>query len=450
MSMASPVWRIGLFSVIFTLALSQWLQFAEAGIRELSIEGDSRSLIMLGQFGYKRNGQLEIEVSDVKFSYPKDVPLPSDYLTYMGFFLTTADDWVKVSLERERKTVKCVLQSNSVRKLFTLHELGSASRLSNFNFSSIEENRYTLMFANCLEEMGVPVTVSMKVRTSMYNWDGGSKDYLSEGQTQLPMLYFSFFLMYIVLEGVWIYLCMKQKPTAHWIHVLMGMLVLLKALYMFSEAEDKFYIKKTGTPHGWDVAFYAFSFLKGVMLFTVLVLIGTGWSFLKPYLQGKEKKVLMIVIPLQVLANIATVVTGETGPSNKNWFTWRQLLLLVDVICCCAVLLPIVWSIKHLREAAHTDGKAARNLVKLTLFRQYYIVVVSYIYFTRIVVFALGTITPYQYLWITELARELVTVAFYTLTGYKFRPLPHNPYFVLDEEEEEEAAEALKDDDFEL
>ena len=79
-----------------------------------------------------------------------------------------------------------------------------------------------------------------------------------------------------LLEGVWIYLCMKQKLTAHWIHILMGMLVLLKALYMFSEAEDKFYIKKTGTPQGWDVSFYAFSFLKGVMLFTMLVLIGTG------------------------------------------------------------------------------------------------------------------------------------------------------------------------------
>jgi len=58
----------------------------------------------------------------------------------------------------------------------------------------------------------------------------------------------------------------------------------------------------------------------------------------------------------------------------------------VDIICCCAILFPIVWSIKHLREASQTDGKAARSLHKLTLFRQFYVMVVSYIYFTRIVV----------------------------------------------------------------
>ncbi len=50
-----------------------------------------------------------------------------------------------------------------------------------------------------------------------------------------------------------------------------------------------------------------------VLLFTVIVLIGTGWSFLKSFLQEKEKKVLMIVIPLQVLANLASVVISETG-----------------------------------------------------------------------------------------------------------------------------------------
>lgn len=43
-------------------------------------------------------------------------------------------------------------------------------------------------------------------------------------------------------------------------------------------------------------------------------------------------------------------------------------------------------SIKHLREASQTDGKAARSLHKLTLFRQFYVLVVTYIYFTRIVV----------------------------------------------------------------
>jgi len=159
----------------------------------------------------------------------------------------------------------------------------------------------------------------------------------------------------------------------------------------------------------------------------------------------------MVVIPLQVLANIATVVIDETGPYAKDWLAWKQMFLLVDVICCCAVLFPIVWSIKNLRQAAHTDGKAAVNLMKLTLFRQYYIVVVCYIYFTRVVVYALITITAYKYAWTSVMAGELATLAFYVFTGYKFRPIGHNPYFVIDDDEEEAASQTLKlEDDFEL
>ncbi|MCO5557738.1 hypothetical protein L7F22_011309 [Adiantum nelumboides] len=417
---------------------------AEGGINKLSINDDSRDLIVLEQFGYTRSGHLEIEVKDAKWSAPSDATLPDDYLQFMGFFMASEDDRLQVSMELEQKVVECVLQSSTVHTIFTFKALKNGYH--NLSYPAPGSTLYTLMFANCLPG----VSVSMSVKTVMYNLEGNTKDYLSEGQTQLPALYFSFFWIYSVLAGVWTYVCFKQKLTSHRIHILMGVLVVLKALYMFSDAEDKFYIKKTGTPHGWDVAFYAFSFLKGVMLFTVIVLVGTGWSILKPFLQGKEKKVLMIVIPLQVLANTTAVVVGETGLSGKNWLTWNQLFLLVDVICCCAVLFPIVWSIKHLREAARTDGKAARNLVKLTLFRQYYIVVVTYIYFTRIVVFALQTVTSYHYTWVSELARELATLAFYVFTGYNFRPVLHNPYFVLDEEEEEAAMEALKDDDFEL
>jgi hypothetical protein len=31
----------------------------------------------------------------------------------------------------------------------------------------------------------------------------------------------------------------------------------------------------------------------------VVVLIGTGWSYMKPLLNDREKRILMIVIPLQ-------------------------------------------------------------------------------------------------------------------------------------------------------
>ena len=206
-------------------------------------------------------------------------------------------------------------------------------------------------------------------------------------------------------------------------------------------------------------------------------------------------------------------------PARQGWFTWREIFHLLDIICCCAILFPIVWSIKHLREAANTDGKArggrrapparaaprtprpalfdrhvcshthgpaphappaqaARNLQKLTLFRQFYVMVrrqpraptartthrptasrpcvtstrallpagrqvVSYIYFTRIVVYLLKSTTPYQYLWLSDCAGEMATLAFYCFTGFKFRPVQQNPFFHLEMDELDEAEQEL-------
>ena len=130
------------------------------------------------------------------------------------------------------------------------------------------------------------------------------------------------------------------------------------------------------------MAYYFFTAVRGLLLFTVVVLIGTGWSFLKPFLNEREKQVLLIVIPLQVFANIATIILDDNGPALNGWLEWRDLFHLLDIICCCAILFPIVWSIKHLREAAMTDGKKVRNMNKLILFRQFYVMVVAYIYFT--------------------------------------------------------------------
>ncbi|KAI3823413.1 hypothetical protein L1987_04848 [Smallanthus sonchifolius] len=288
----------------------------------------------------------------------------------------------------------------------------------------------------------------MDVRTGLYNIDDGvTKDYLSGGLTQLPSLYFIFSIIYLCFLGFWISVCFKNQRSVHRVHLLMGGLLVMKALNLICAAEDKHYVKVTGTPHGWDVLFYIFQFIRVVLLFTVIVLIGTGWSFLKPFLQEKEKKVLMIVVPLQVLANVASIVIGETGPFIKDWVTWNQVFLLIDIICCCAIIFPIVWSIRSLRETSKTDGKAARNLAKLTLFRQFYIVVIGYLYFTRIVVFALKTIAAYKYQWVASAAEEIASLVFYLVMFYMFRPVEKNEYFVLDEE----AAEmALKDEEFEL
>jgi hypothetical protein len=55
------------------------------------------------------------------------------------------------------------------------------------------------------------------------------------------------------------------------------------------------------------------------------------------------------------------------------------------------------------QDASEVDGKAARALVKLKQFREFYILVVSYIYFTRIIVYLLESTLPFHVIWLSNL-----------------------------------------------
>ncbi|KAH7512997.1 hypothetical protein FEM48_Zijuj12G0149700 [Ziziphus jujuba var. spinosa] len=435
------------FLLLFVVFFSSILNLTTAEIKTLTINSDARSMILFEKFGFTHTGHVTISVKQVSVVSTRDTNSPIES-SRLGFFLLSEEALLQVLMEMQQNQQFCVLHSRYILNLFNFGELSPPPQSSfNHSYPVSAPNEYSLFFANCVPD----TSVSMVVRTEIYNYDSdGSRDYLSAGLTQLPTLFFLFSLAYFAFLGFWIYICYTNKRSVHRIHLLMGGLLLMKALNLICAAEDKHYVKVTGTPHGWDVLFYIFQFIRVVLLFTVIVLIGTGWSFLKPFLQEKEKKVLMIVIPLQVLANVASIVIGETGPFIKDWVTWNQVFLLVDIICCCAIIFPIVWSIRSLRETSKTDGKAARNLAKLTLFRQFYIVVIGYLYFTRIVVFALKTIAAYKYQWVSNSAEETASLLFYMVMFYMFRPVERNEYFVLDEEEEEAAEMALRDEEFEL
>ncbi|KAG8078419.1 hypothetical protein GUJ93_ZPchr0007g6198 [Zizania palustris] len=438
--------------VLLLAVAGAFLRPASAEIKQESFTDDSRSSILFEKFGFSRRGFVSISVSGVKASSKLAKPDPAQ----LGFFLLSDEALFEAIYEQPPPTdlnpnpdpnPACVLSSPYVTPLFSFADLDGEGHY-NHTFPITHPDEYNLFFANCAPE----TTVAMEVRTDMYNTNlDGSKDYLSVGQAPVPTIYAIFAICYIVFLAGWLYITLYRKRlSAHRIHHLMSALLAARMLYCISAAEDQHYIRIAGTPHGWDVMFYLFQLVKGVILFAVIALIGTGWSFLKPFLQDKEKKVLMMVIPLQVAANIASAVIGETGPSLQGWVTWNQIFLFVDVACCCAVLFPVVWSMRSLRESSKTDGKAARTLAKLTLFRQFYVVVIGYLYFTRIIVYALKTITNYKYRWVSVAAEEVATVAFYLFMFYMFRPAERNQYFALDDEEEEAAELALREEEFEL
>lgn len=309
----------------------------------------------------------------------------------------------------------------------------------NFSFQMVvgpkAEGLYSLKFHYCQNRMpGIKHPYSLTVDVVEKN--PGS--YLSAAEIPLSRLYICMAGVFFTAAMVWVYTLMKHRYSVFKIHWLMAALAFTKSTSLVFHSINYHFINTEGHPiEGWAVMYYITHLLKGALLFITLALIGTGWAFVKYILSDKEKKIFMIVIPLQVLANVAYIIIESTEEGSSEYYLWKEILFLVDLICCGAILFPVVWSIRHLQEASSTDGKAAMNLEKLKLFRHYYVMIVCYIYFTRIIAILLKITMPFQWQWCYEFLVEVSTLIFFVLTGYKFRPASNNPYLQLPQDEDD-------------
>ncbi|XP_003407466.1 protein GPR107 isoform X2 [Loxodonta africana] len=330
-------------------------------------------------------------------------------------------------------------------KSFSVHNNdGAVSFQFFFNISTDDqEGLYSLYFHKCLRNellSSDKVSFSLDIEITEKNPDS----YLSAGEIPLPKLYISMAFFFFLSGTIWIHILRKRRNDVFKIHWLMAALPFTKSLSLVFHAIDYHYISSQGFPiEGWAVVYYITHLLKGALLFITIALIGTGWAFIKHILSDKDKKIFMIVIPLQVLANVAYIIIESTEEGTTEYGLWKDSLFLVDLLCCGAILFPVVWSIRHLQEASATDGKAAINLAKLKLFRHYYVLIVCYIYFTRIIAFLLKLAVPFQWKWLYQLLDEMATLVFFVLTGYKFRPASDNPYLQLPQEEDDLEVESV-------
>ncbi|NXN83529.1 GP107 protein, partial [Bombycilla garrulus] len=320
-----------------------------------------------------------------------------------------------------------------------------------FNISSDkQEGLYSLYFHKCVGKRG-PANDRLLFSLDVNITEKNPESYLSAGEIPLPKLYISMALFFFLSGTVWIHILRKRRNDVFKIHWLMAALPFTKSLSLVFHAIDYHYISSQGFPiEGWAVVYYITHLLKGALLFITIALIGTGWAFIKHILSDKDKKIFMIVIPLQVLANVAYIIIESTEEGTTEYGLWKEILFLVDLLCCGAILFPVVWSIRHLQEASATDGKgnflmgfcvlliAAINLAKLKLFRHYYVMIVCYIYFTRIIAILIKIAVPFQWKWLYQLLDEMATLVFFVLTGYKFRPASDNPYLQLSQDDEDD------------
>jgi len=295
------------------------------------------------------------------------------------------------------------------------------------------EGLYSMFFHNCYNYLHRSRSKRLPVKFDINIEEKNSDSYLSAGEMPLPALYQMLSILFFLSGCFWVFILKKngteQVFRIHWI---MAALVFLKSLSLFFHGVNYTKIAANGIhEESWAILYYVTHLLKGGLLFFTIVLIGSGWAFVKHVLSSNEKKVFMVVLPAQVISNVAYIILEESDLGEIGHNFWKEVFVLIDLLCCGAILLPVVWSIRHLQDASSTDGKAAVSLEKLKLFRHFYIMVVCYVYFTRIIVYLLKITVPFQYEWLDSMFKEVATLVFFVMTGYKFRPASNNPYFAV-------------------
>ncbi|GFN88404.1 protein gpr107 [Plakobranchus ocellatus] len=303
-----------------------------------------------------------------------------------------------------------------------------------------EEGLYNIFFHNCQKQPFVNLTLQII--------QDNNGNYLSADEMPIPVLYFMFSIVYFILTAIWYSVLRKAEEGVFKIHYMMLIVVLFKAFSCLFHGVNMHMIQLSGIHvDAWAILWYIVYLMRGAFMFVTVLLIGAGWAFIKHVFTDREKKLFLVIIPLQILMNVAWVIVEESEQGDASYNTWNKIFIVVDLLCCFAILFPVVWSIRHLQEASKTDGKAAINLNKLKLFRHFYILVVAYIYFTRVIGLLLKITLPFRYGWMMDLFHEVFLLVFFVSTGYKFRPTMDNPYLQVpldsDDEEEIEMDEVL-------
>jgi len=325
-----------------------------------------------------------------------------------------------------------------------------------FLYCSGEEGLYFLIYQVCPYNPAIESTFELDFHFNNVDFYG-KKSYLPAGEMRLPMLFFFFSISYLMCFAIWFtnireiqkgrpghFAAEGERPVIYAIHQLMSLLVLVKFFSVFFESIRYHAIRVSGHAEIWTFFYYSITFVKGTFLFTVILLIGTGWSFVKPFLNDREKKIIVGVLFLQIINNLAIVVLTQETEGERSYENWTSILHIVDIICCCAVLIPIVWQVNELeksvvgeeeddvdlseREAALESGDKAGILSKLKLFRTFYLIVVAYIYSTRILVYLFANLLNYKHIWIRHFVIEVITLSFYVSVGFMFRPTGNSTY----------------------
>jgi len=385
-------------------------------------------------------GQLKLEWSDFKLSNPS---APGNLAFYVRKSMSEdatymLDEELPETSDSDAE-IKCFLDASFIKDevadgLTYIVNLDSTKSEGEYQhiIQPDEEDLWTVHLVNCKES-----DISMTLNTTEVN---PGPNFLSAGDSPLPLVYGVSSIASFIAAVLWGSLLVSNRSYKVFkSHYLMLALMTFVGIDKAFESAKYHYMKIGVVAEGWTIGFYIFAFIKGSLSILIIVLVASGWMFIKPFLSAKDKRIISIIVPIQVLANIASVFVSEAAIGSIDWAFWNNLLPLADLAGCGVVLWTILQTRKHLNRGSEADGKELDVLRKYKLWSTFYIVTLAYLYVTRIIVGFLQIALPFRYVnWLGESVSEVATLLFYIFIGYKFRPYSDNPYTQVPTDDEED------------
>ncbi|ORZ37024.1 lung seven transmembrane receptor-domain-containing protein [Catenaria anguillulae PL171] len=251
---------------------------------------------------------------------------------------------------------------------------------------------------------------------------------LDVGLQPLPRIFFLAAAFYVLLMAKFVKMMREPEAQVFWIHRMMLLLLVLLVVDKTFHSVQTWYLDNGVDAKGWDLAAYILTFIKSSVAMTIVALIASGWSFVRPILPKRERRIVLCIIPLQLVTNFARFMIEVLAFGSQSWTTWTSIFPLFDLASFLMILWIILSTRAHLLQAAEDDGKAQQTLDKIKLWGTLYGIVLGYLYLTRIIAVVLQAVLPFTHLWVADAFLEGVSAWFYAIMGWKFRPVAANPY----------------------
>lgn len=282
-----------------------------AKIHHLRVKNDPRFAFSIESYGFLSGGTVSIHVKDVSAT-------PSDAPHKMGFMLypTTTESKIAEQVDLLIVDKMCALDAENAPIKINISDPSHWVREAPLELTIDRPGLYDLLFTHCSPE-GSKVSFSADI---VFQNPGGH--YLSAGEMPLPAVYGVMCVAFFVAMVAWVRYSRSHKADMTKLHHLMTLLCFLKVLSVACQALMFHSVDVTGHSSAWSILYYILTFFRGLLFIAVIALIGAGWSLVRPFLNGREKKVLMVALPLQVLTNIAIIVVQEMAPGSRGYAAW--------------------------------------------------------------------------------------------------------------------------------